>query len=63
VAAPADQSHRGDDAAIARARPSIDAREPERVEAIRAAMLYDSRRADAALVSVLAYEGLRPGQA
>jgi integrase len=44
---------------------AIDAREPERVEAIRAAMLTSVRfrRADAALVSVLAYEGLRPGEA
>jgi integrase len=50
---------------------SIDAREPERVEAIRAAILESAllptgvrfRRADAALVSVLAYEGLRPGEA
>jgi integrase len=50
---------------------AIDAREPERVEAIRAAILDGSlsatgvrfRRADAALVSVLAYEGLRPGEA
>jgi integrase len=50
---------------------SIDAREPERVEAIRAAILDSAlpptgvrvRRADAALVSVLAYEGLRPGEA
>jgi integrase len=50
---------------------AIDAREPERVEAIRAAILDSSlmptgvrfRRADAALVSVLAYEGLRPGEA
>ena len=39
---------------------SIDAREPERVEAIRAAIV---ERRDAALVSVLAYEGLRPGEA
>jgi integrase len=38
---------------------SIDARTPETVEAIRA-QLGD---ADAALVSVLAYEGLRPGEA
>ncbi len=47
---------------------SIDARTPEQVEAIRAAILARStgerlRRADAALVSILAYEGLRPGEA
>src|SRR6266511_588649 len=47
---------------------SIDARTPEQVEAIRAAILARStgerlRRADAALVSILAYEGLRPGDA
>jgi integrase len=47
---------------------SIDARTPEQVEAIRAAILEQPdvaqfRRGDAALVSVLAYEGLRPGEA
>jgi integrase len=44
---------------------SIDAREPERVEAIRAPLPTGVRfrREDAALVSVLAYEGLRPGEA
>jgi integrase len=42
---------------------AIDAREPEQVEAIRAAILDTSRRADAALVSLLAYEGIRPGEA
>jgi integrase len=47
---------------------SIDARTPEQVEAIRAAIIESSsgnpvRRADAALVSILAYEGLRPGEA
>jgi integrase len=50
---------------------SIDARTPEQVEAIRAAIITRAqrptaqqfRRADAALVSVLAYEGLRPGEA
>jgi integrase len=50
---------------------TIDAREPERVEAIRAAILDSTllptgvrfRRSDATLVSVLAYEGLRPGEA
>jgi integrase len=47
---------------------SIDARTPEQVEAIRAAIIERSsgnpvRRADAALVSILAYEGLRPGEA
>jgi integrase len=38
---------------------TIDARAPETVEAIRAQL----DRQDAALVSVLAYEGLRPGEA
>ena len=38
---------------------SIDARTPETVEAIRAQL----EQSDAALVSVLAYEGLRPGEA
>jgi integrase len=38
---------------------AIDARTPETVEAIRAQL----EPADAALVSVLAYEGLRPGEA
>ena len=47
---------------------SIDARTPEQVEAIRAAIIESSsgspvRLADAALVSILAYEGLRPGEA
>jgi integrase len=47
---------------------SIDARTPEQVEAIRGAIIEQLdvgrlRRADAALVSVLAYEGLRPGEA
>ncbi len=42
---------------------AIDAREPEQVEAIRAAILDTLGRADAALVSLLAYEGLRPGEA
>ncbi len=47
---------------------SIDARTPEQVEAIRFAIIQNSagnrsRRIDAALVSVLAYEGLRPGEA
>jgi len=47
---------------------SIDARTPEQVEAIRAAIIESSsgspaRRADADLVSILAYEGLRPGEA
>jgi integrase len=49
----------------------IDARAPEDVEAIRAAIIDGSllptgvtfRRPDAALVSVLAYEGLRPAEA
>jgi integrase len=36
---------------------------PEQVEAIRAALLEGGREADAALVAVLAYAGLRPGEA
>jgi integrase len=36
---------------------------PETIEVIRASLLRDGRLRDATLVSVLAYAGLRPGEA
>lgn len=42
---------------------SIDARTPEQVELVRSRLIKEAGRSHAALVSVLAYEGLRPSEA
>ena len=44
-------------------RPAVEAIPPERIEVMRALLLEPGRLRDAALVSVLAYAGLRPQEA
>ena len=44
-------------------RPAVEAIPPERIEVMRALLLERGRLRDAALVSVLAYAGLRPQEA